>query len=78
MDASDETMQSAWWTRARRLAQDPAADAPTESLQELALREFAVATKAANIRAQIDVEWSRQPELVERAQAAIGAARGSD
>lgn len=74
MQASDETMQQTWWTRAKRLAQDPE-QTLTESLQQLALQEFAIATKSANIRAQIDPEWLRQPELAERAQQAIAAAR---
>ena len=74
MQATDETMQQAWWTRAKRLAQDPE-QTLAESLQELALNEFAVATKSVNIRAQVDAEWSPQPELAERAQNAIAAAR---
>ena len=74
MQATDETMQAAWWTRAKRLAQDPE-QTLTESLQELALNEFAIATKSANIRAQVDAKWSPQPELAERAQSAIAAAR---
>ncbi len=74
MQASDATMQSAWWTRAKRLAQDPE-QTLTESLQQLALREFAIATKSASIRAQIDPEWSAQPELAERARRAIASAR---
>ena len=74
MQATDETMQQTWWTRAKRLAQDPE-QTLTESLQELALDEFAVATKSVNIRAQVDAEWSPQPELAERAQSAIAAAR---
>ena len=74
MQATDETMQQAWWTRAKRLAQDPE-QTLTDSLQELALNEFAIATKSANIRAQVDAEWSPQPELAERAQNAIAAAR---
>ena len=74
MQATDETMQQTWWTRAKRLAQDPE-QTLTDSLQELALNEFAIATKSANIRAQVDAEWSPQPELAERAQNAIAAAR---
>lgn len=74
MQASDETMQGPWSTRAKRLAQDPE-QTLTESLRQLAAQEFAVATKSANIRAQIDPEWSRQPELAERAQQAIADAR---
>ena len=74
MQASDETMQQAWWTRAKRLAQDPD-QTLTESLQELALEEFAIATRSASIRGQIDPEWTAQPELAERAQRAIAAAR---
>ena len=74
MQASDETMQHPWWTRGKRLAQDPE-QTLTESLQQLAVQEFAIATKSANIRAQIDPEWSAQPELAERAQRAIAAAR---
>ena len=74
MQATGETMQQAWWTRAKRLAQDPE-QTLTESLQELALNEFALATKSANIRAQVDAKWSPQPELTERAQNAIEAAR---
>ena len=74
MQATDETMQQTWWTRAKRLAQDPE-QTLAESLQELALNEFAVATKSVNIRAQVDAEWSPQPELAERAQNAIAAAR---
>lgn len=74
MKATDETMQRAWWTTAKRLAQDPE-QTLTESLQQLAVQEFAIATKSANIRAQIDPDWSRQPELAERAQQAIAAAR---
>ncbi len=74
MQATDETMSQSWWTRAKRLAQDPE-QTLTESLQELALNEFAIATKSANIRAQVDAEWSPQPELAERAQNAIAAAR---
>ena len=74
MGASDETMREVWWTRARRLAQDPE-QTLTESLQQLALEEFAIATRSASIRARIDPEWSAQPELAERAQAAIGAAQ---
>ena len=73
MQATDETMQQTWWTRAKRLAQDPE-QTLSESLQELALNEFAVATKSVNIRAQVDAEWSPQPELAERAQNAIAAA----
>lgn len=73
MQASDSTMQQAWWTRARRLAQDPA-QTLTESLQALALQEFAIATRSANIRSQIDPKWSPQPELADRAQQAIAAA----
>ena len=74
MQATDETMSQSWWTRAKRLAQDPE-QTLTESLQELALNEFAIATKSANIRAQVDAEWSPQPELAARAQSAIAAAR---
>ena len=74
MQATDETMQQAWWTRAKRLAQDPE-QTLTDSLQELALNEFAIATKSANIRAQVDAKWSPQTELAERAQSAIAAAR---
>ena len=74
MEASDETMQQAWWTRPKRLARDPE-QTLTESLQELALGEFAIATRSAQIRAQVDPEWSAQPELAERAQSAIAAAR---
>ena len=74
MQASDETMQSPWWTQARRLAQDPE-QSLAGSLQELALGEFATATKAANIRAQIEPEWQSQPELAQRAQSAIAAAQ---
>jgi hypothetical protein len=73
MQASDETMQSIWWTRAKRLAQDPE-QTLTESLQQLALQEFAVATKSVSIRAQVDPDWSPQPELAERAQQAIASA----
>lgn len=74
MQASDETMQQIWWTQRKRLAQDPE-QTLTASLQELALAEFAIATRSASIRAQIDREWSAQPELAERAQRAIAAAR---
>ena len=74
MQASEETMQGVWWTRAKRLAQDPE-QTLTESLQELALGEFAIATRSAQIRAQVDPGWSAQPELAERAQSAIAAAR---
>ena len=74
MQATDETMQGAWWTRSKRLAQDPE-QTLTESLQQLAVQEFAIATKSANIRARIDPDWSAQPELAERAQQAIAAAR---
>ena len=74
MQATDATMSQAWWTMAKRLAQDPA-QSLTESLQALAMHEFAVATKSANIRAQVDPAWSAQPELAERAQEAIAAAR---
>lgn len=74
MQASDETMGQPWWTQPKRLAQDPE-QTLTESLQQLAVQEFAIATKSANIRAQIDPEWSAQPELAERAQRAIAAAR---
>ena len=74
MQASDETMQQAWWTRARRLAQDPE-QTLTESLQQLALQEFASAVKATMIRTRIDTEWSPQLDLQERAQSAIAAAR---
>ena len=73
MQATEETMQQAWWTRAKRLAQDPE-QTLTESLQQLAVQEFAVATKSANIRAQVDAKWSPQPELAARAQSAIEAA----
>ena len=73
MRASDQTMQQAWWTRAKRLAQDPE-QSLTDSLRQLAVEEFAVATRAANIRAQVDLDWSAQPELAERAQSAIAAA----
>ena len=41
MGASDETMREVWWTRARRLAQDPE-QTLTESLQQLALEEFVI------------------------------------
>ena len=74
MQASDATMQHPWWTRGKRLAQDPE-QTLTESLQQLAVQEFAIATRSANIRAQIDPEWTAQPELAERAQRAIAAAR---
>ncbi|MCY3732747.1 MAG: hypothetical protein OXG42_00555 [Chloroflexi bacterium] len=74
MQATDETMQQAWWTTAKRLAHEPE-QTLTESVQQLAVQEFAIATRSANIRAQIDAEWSRQPELAERAQQAIAAAR---
>ena len=74
MQASDATMQSAWWTRAKRLAQDPE-QTLTESLQHLALQEFASAVKATMIRTRIDTEWSPQLDLQERAQSAIAAAR---
>ena len=74
MQASGETMQQAWWTRAKRLAQDPE-QTLVDSLQQLALEEFAIAVKSANIRAMIDPDWSPQPELSERAQQAIAAAR---
>lgn len=74
MQATNETMQQAWWTRSKRLAQDPE-QTLTESLQELALEEFAIATRSASIRGQIDPEWTAQPELAERAQRAIAAAR---
>ncbi len=69
MRASDDTMQQVWWTRAKRLAQDPE-QTLTESLHQLAREEFALATKAVNIRAQIDPAWEPQPELAERAQRA--------
>ena len=75
MQATDETMQQVWWTRAKRLAQDPE-QTLTESLQELAVHEFATAMKSANIRAQLDPAWSPQPDLTSRAQSAIAAARG--
>ena len=74
MQATDETMSQAWWTTAKRLAQDPA-QSLTESLQALAMHEFAVGAKSASIRAQVDPAWSPQPELAERAQEAIAAAR---
>ncbi len=74
MQATDETMSGAWWTMAKRLAQDPA-QSLTESLQALAMHEFAVGAKSASIRAQVDPAWSPQPELAERAQQAIAAAR---
>ena len=74
MQATDDTMHQPWWTQAKRLAQDPE-QTLTESLQDLALNEFAIATKSANIRAQIDPDWSPQPELARRAQSAIEAAR---
>lgn len=74
MQATDEVMQQAWWTRARRLAQDPE-QTLTESLQQLAMREFASAVKATMIRTRIDTEWSPQLDLQERAQSAIAAAR---
>ena len=73
MQATNETMQQPWWTHAKRLAQDPD-QTLTQSLQQLALEEFAIATKAANIRAQIDPAWEPQPELAERAQKAVAAA----
>ncbi len=73
MQATDDTMQSEWWTRAKRLAQDPP-QTLSQSLQQLALEEFATATKAQNIRAQIDPQWQPQPELAQRAQQAIAAA----
>ncbi len=74
MQATDETMHQVWWTRARRLAQDPG-QTLTESLQQLALEEFVIASRSANIRAQLDPEWSAQPELGQRAQQAIADAR---
>ncbi|MDE2746569.1 MAG: hypothetical protein OXI41_11385 [Chloroflexota bacterium] len=74
MQASDETMQQAWWTRGKRLAPDPE-QTLTESLQQLAVQEFASAVKATMIRTQIDAEWSPQLDLQERAQSAIAAAR---
>ena len=74
MRASDATMAQVWWTRARRLAQDPG-QTLTASLQELALLEFAIANRSASIRAQVDPAWTAQPELAERAQRAIAAAR---
>ena len=74
MQATDESMSQSWWTRAKRLTQDPE-QTLTGSLQELALNEFAIATKSANIRAQIDPDWSPQPELAERAHTAIAAAQ---
>jgi len=74
MQASDETMQQVWWTQAKRLAQDPE-QTLTESLQQLALQEFAAAVKATMIRTRIDTEWSPQLDLQERAQSAIAAAR---
>ncbi len=74
MQASDETMQQVWWTRARRLAQDPE-QTLTVSLQQLAMQEFASAVKATMIRTRIDTEWSPQFDLQERAQSAIAAAR---
>ena len=74
MQATDETMQEPWWTRARRLAQDPE-QTLTDSLQQLAMQEFAFAVKATMIRTRIDTEWSPQLDLQERAQSAIAAAR---
>ncbi|MDE2967820.1 MAG: hypothetical protein OXS30_10110 [Chloroflexota bacterium] len=74
MRATDDTMQQAWWTRAKRLAQDPG-QTLTESLQQLAMQEFASAVKATMIRTRIDTEWSPQLDLQERAQSAIAAAR---
>ena len=47
----------------------------TESLQQLAMREFASAVKATMIRTRIDTKWSPQLDLQERAQSAIAAAR---
>ncbi|MDE2893662.1 MAG: hypothetical protein OXN86_14310 [Chloroflexota bacterium] len=74
MQASNETMQQAWWTQRKRLAQDPE-QTLTESLQQLAMREFASAVKATMIRTRIDTKWSPQLDLQERAQSAIAAAR---
>ncbi len=73
MQADDNTMQQTWWTKAKRLAQDPE-QTLTESLRQLADEEVALATTAATIRAQIDPDWSPQPELAERAHTAIAAA----
>lgn len=74
MRANDEVMQQVWWTRAKRLAQDPD-QTLSESLQQLAMQEFASAVKATMIRTRIDTEWSPQLDLQERAQSAIAAAR---
>ncbi len=74
--AADETMQQVWWTRARRLAQDPA-QTLAESLRQLAMQEFEIATKLAEIRAQIDPDRSAQPELAERAREEIAAVRSA-
>ena len=74
MRADEETMQQGWWTTAKRLAQDPP-QSLAASLQQLALMEFAAATKASMIRSRIDAGYQPQPDLVERAQNAIAAAR---
>ena len=76
MQATDEIMQQVWWTRARRLAQDPE-QTLTESLQQLAMQEFAAAVKATMIRTRIDPSWQSQEELQQRAQSAIAAAQRS-
>ena len=73
MQATDAAMRQVWWTRAGRLAQDPPRPL-TESLRQLAERELAVAIRSADIRAQIDPDWSAQPELAERARQAITTA----
>ncbi len=75
MNANDDTMQQEWWTTPKRLAQDPP-QTLADSLQQLALMEFAAATKATMIRSQIDPTWLPQDGLTERAQNAIAAASG--
>ncbi len=75
MEASDETLEGVWWTRAKRLAQDPE-QTLSASLKQLALQEFALATKASMIRTRIDASWQQQEELQERAHRAIVAASG--
>ena len=76
MGASDEMMRQIWWTRAKRLAQDPE-QTLAASLHQLALEEIAIANRSASIRAQIDLEWTPQPDLTDRAQQALTAASQS-
>ncbi len=74
MRASDDTMRQVWWTRAKRLAQDPE-QTLSESLRLLAERELQLAQRAVEIRQRIDPQWRAQDGLSERAAQALSAAR---